>query len=210
MPYPYRSIERLLRMIEEPHRSLCVQLFSENQSVFERALGSSRNHQAWAGGYLDHIQECMNIGFALYNFFQDIRPLPFSRSDALLVLFLHDLEKPWRFVRGGNGMQKKNFMQTKAGRQTFRSQKIKAYGIKLTAAQNNAMRYVEGELDDYSPERRVMNPLAAFCHLADVTSARIWFGNPWRKNDPWKQSSRRRSASADRNAPGKPRGNPGA
>lgn len=52
--------------------------------------------------------------------------------------------------------------------------KDKEYDIALTPQQENALRYVEGEGDDYSSERRVMNELAAFYHMCDVASARIF------------------------------------
>jgi hypothetical protein len=64
---------------------------------------------------------------------------------------------------------------TKAERAIFRLNKLAEYKIVLTDDQSNALRYVEGEGNDYSNAKRVMGPLAAFCHLCDVTSARIWF-----------------------------------
>ena len=55
----------------------------------------------------------------------------------------------------------------------------------------DALKYVEGEMGDYSARRRVMNPLAAFCHLCDVASARIWFDFPKLGNDePWDGAQR--------------------
>ena len=62
---------------------------------------------------------------------------------------------------------------------------ITAREIILTPEEENGMKYVEGEFDDYSNRRRAMGPLAALCHLADVTSARIGFDHPLDKNDSW-------------------------
>ena len=42
-------------------------------------------------------------------------------------------------------------------------------------AQGGLLKYVHGEGDDYRKDRRVMSPLAALCHMADVGSARILF-----------------------------------
>ena len=75
----------------------------------------------------------------------------------------------------------------------FRAAKLAEYGIVLTPEQQNGMQYVEGEFNDYTNRRRVMGPLAAFCHLCDVTSARIWFDCPMAENDPWYGADRHRS-----------------
>ena len=55
---------------------------------------------------------------------------------------------------------------------------VKKLKIPLTAAQRNALRYAEGEKEDYHPTKRIMNPLAAFVHCCDTISARIWFDEP--------------------------------
>lgn len=146
-----------------------MKLYEDNLFRFERAQGSSFNHQAWPGGYLDHITEVMNIGVNLYGSLTTIRELPFSLSDALFILFLHDLEKPWK---GEIHFQNKN------DKRLFRMSKINQYGIELSVAQENALKYVEGEGDEYRSDRRVMNELSGFCHICDVTSARIWHDKP--------------------------------
>src|SRR5262249_9207094 len=85
---------------------------AEHNDLFWSARGSSHNHQAWAGGYAHHVREVMNVAVVLYDALGQLRPLPFSLSDALVVLFVHDLEKPWAYeqVRGpgaeGRGSRK--------------------------------------------------------------------------------------------------------
>lgn len=165
------SIAALLDLIDEPNRSHCKKLLEEERQRFEASPGSSCNHQAWKGGYLDHIVETMTIAQRLYQPMADIHQLPFSLSDAVLVMFLHDLEKPWKYV---DGME----FGSKVDRCTFRIGKAWEAGIVLTSEHVNALAYVEGEGDDYSSSRRVMGPLAAFCHMCDVASARIWHDYP--------------------------------
>ncbi|MEB3340037.1 hypothetical protein, partial [Okeania sp.] len=82
-------------MIDKPNGSKCLQLLEENRQLFQTVRGSTHNHQAWVGGYIDHIQEVMNIAYSFYHHLNGLRTLPFSLSDVLLVTFLHDLEKPW-------------------------------------------------------------------------------------------------------------------
>ena len=129
---------------------------------FKTAAGSSHNHQAWPGGYLDHVRETMNIAIRLHEAFHD-RGFDFFLGDALLVLFLHDLEKPYNTP-----------WPSKEYRREFRSHLIREAGITLSPEQENALEYVEGE-HDYSNKERKMGPMAAFCHMCDIASARIWY-----------------------------------
>jgi len=115
------------------------------------------------------------------------RPLPFSKSDALLMFFLHDLEKPWRIeVMEDGTVRNRPGLDTKEAFKKFREDKLVEYGINLSPAQLNGLTYVEGEIKDYSSFRRVMNELAAFCHKVDVNSARIWYDYPrFSGQDEW-------------------------
>jgi hypothetical protein len=153
--------------LREANHKRCVELVAKFEDLFEQAQGSSHNHQAWPGGYIDHVYDTMNLSIDLYAVLRgpSRNPLPFELNDAFLVLFLHDLEKPWKSVRT---------FASKEERLTFKMQMINDYGIVLTPEQVNAIRYTEGEGDDYSSTRRVMNELAAFCHMCDVASARIF------------------------------------
>lgn len=149
----------------------CQALYHDNAKIFAEAQGSSHNHQAWPGGYEEHVKQVMNIGVAYYQTLSKFRDLPFSLNDAMLVLYLHDIEKPWKKIHPEH-------FTSKAARSAFRLSKIAAYGITLNGEQENALKYVEGEGDDYRSDARTMNEMAAFCHVCDVTSARIW--HDWR------------------------------
>lgn len=192
MPQPYYTLDKLLEIIPEPNRTPCQNILEDirKDPVLSKAPGSIYNHQTWPGGYLDHARETMNIAMWLY--MCSPRLLPFKLSDALLVLFLHDLEKPWRFLVTSIPSCG-NILRTKEERKKFRRDKIQAYGITLTPEQENALLYVEGEGDDYSPKKRVMNELAGFCHICDVFSARVFHDYPLAENDSWKGACRSNS-----------------
>lgn len=162
-------ISSRLNQLDPATRAGCKALMAAHLDRFRAAAGSSCNHQAWPGGYLDHVAETMRIAEALYRGLSLVRPPPFRLNDALLVMFLHDLEKPWK---------KDQDLRTKKDRRDFRDSMISAWDIHLSNEQRNALLYVEGEGDDYSPHRRVMGELAAFCHMCDVASARIWHDHP--------------------------------
>lgn len=194
MQPPYHTVERMIAMIDEPNRSACARILEANRRLFQTVQGSTHNHQAWPGGYLDHVQEIMNVAVVLHDRLHAIRPLPFSLSDLLLVVYLHDIEKPWKYELGEDGhLRHKAAMATKEEHQKFRMAKLAEFGVVLTPEQENGLKYVEGELHDYTNRRRVMGPLAAVAHMCDVASARLWHDHPMASGDPWAGAGRFRS-----------------
>src|SRR4051812_9835289 len=118
---PYRSLEQLLDLIDPAQRDGCRAILTRHQADMAKARGSSHNHQAWDGGYLDHVQEAMNAAVVLFDALSAQRPLAHSLSDALVVMFLHDLEKPWAYQLDGNGVRvRKPELANKDGQQEFR------------------------------------------------------------------------------------------
>jgi len=205
---PYYDLEVLVALIDEPNRSACRQFLADHGPLCRQAPGSSYNHQAWTGGYWDHITETMNLWVLLYNAHAStgrLSQLPpeeqFSCSDGLTVLFWHDIEKPWRcelqdgkvIVTDTGELKVTPRLGDKASRKRFAEEKIQAYGLQLTPAIQNGLAYVEGIRDaDYSPRDRVMKPLAALCHSCDLQSARMYYAFPLVENDAW---GARRAAS---------------
>lgn len=197
----YHWMDELIDMMEEPNRSACHRIIAENRELFQLAPGSTHNHQDWEGGYWDHVLEVMNLWVLLYETFVATGRLSqltpeeqFSRADGLLVLFLHDIEKPWRclWVDGRPAKDKDGHLtvspnlKSKAARKSFAERKIRQYGIVLSPHQANALRYVEGIRDeDYTPDSRIMLPLAALCHTCDLLSARMFYDFPRFSNDAW-------------------------
>ena len=192
MSYKYYSIEEILLKYVEPELGIpCTTLLRDNLELFKKTFGSTHNHQAWPGGFYDHTQEVMNYGIQLYISMEQLRPLPFTLSDALVVCFFHDIEKPWKYELDSDGvLQHRANMQTKADHHIYRMKKIREYGIELSPEIVNGIKYAEGELDDYTNKKRIMSPLAAFTHMCDVCSARIYFNHPLPENDPWVGSKR--------------------
>jgi hypothetical protein len=171
----YLDPTSLLALIPDPNRTNLWAIVRDNQERFTSACGSSHNHQAWPGGYFDHVSEVMNLACQLYHTLSSLRRLPFALHEVLEVMFLHDIEKP--FKEGGFLIDcKGNAVEaTKANRKALRADLIAKYGIKLTPEQENALRYVEGVPDsEYTPGERTMGELAAFCHCCDILSARLW------------------------------------
>ncbi len=200
----YYTVDAMVAMIDEPNRSICQRVISNNRKLFMQAAGSSHNHQAWPGGYWDHICEVMNIWLLLYGAFESTGRLArlkpeerFSRSDGLLVLFWHDIEKPWSFVLEDGKpvadeqgrLERPAHLVPKAARKQLALEKLREFGVVLTPQLQNALDYVEGIRDaDYSQFDRKMQPLAALCHASDTLSARAFYCFPHVSSDPWKHS----------------------
>ncbi len=191
----YLSLESLLALLDAPYRDSCERILADHRSLFERTRGSTHNHQTWDGGYIDHVTDGLNYARHLYALDSALgRPMKFSLSDALLIFFLHDLEKPWRILVQDDGqVVNRPGLDTKSAFKTFREEKLAEYGLALTPALLNGLTYVEGELADYSSQRRVMNELAAFCHKVDVWSARQCYDYPKAEGDEWTGATRVRT-----------------
>jgi hypothetical protein len=188
MSVPYLSLDELLGRVDEPYRSAFRRLLVEHGERFRSARGSSHNHQAWAGGYIDHLGEVMNTAVVLYDTLGRLRPLPFSLSDALVVLFAHDLEKPWAYEEvGGTWRRREGF---KENAHAFRMSVLADAGVTPSPELERAVLFVEGEGSHYSNRTRAMSALAAFCHMCDVASARVWHDHPRERDDPWAGAGR--------------------
>lgn len=156
------------------HPSLITNFVSELDSRYESLVrfeqdhweklvtagGSQANHQAWEGGYYDHIKQCYDLAVNLHHLLH--KQLTFSLDSVFVVLFFHDIEK---LFRDRVGFDKRYFYEI------FLPQ---AYSIHFTEEEFNALHYIHGEGNDYRKDGRVMNELAAFCHSCDVLSARCF------------------------------------
>jgi hypothetical protein len=194
MAAPYLSFAGLLQRVDQPYRSAFEQLLAEHDDLFRSARGSTRNHQAWVGGYADHVREVMNVAVVLYDTLGQLRPLPFSLSDALVVLFVHDLEKPWAYEEVDRTWRRREGLKENA--HGFRLAKLAEAGVTLPAELEPAVLFVEGEGSHYSNRTRGMSPLAAFCNMCDVASARLWHDYPRERDDPWAGAGRSHAEQA--------------
>jgi hypothetical protein len=181
----YLSIEQLLSLITQPKRDICLRILEDHRLAMEQAPGSQHNHQAWPGGYIDHVVEVMNIAYQLYWTLSHCRELPFSFSDALVALFLHDLEKA--FPAEIDQRVKDGHYERKYAKWQIRWEKIQQYTGKELLGLDviNAIDYAEGENDEYTNQSRKMGQLATFVHICDVVSARLWFDRPKEISEDW-------------------------
>ena len=153
-----------LLIIEDSNKFRSIELLNFFIDNYPDAPGSSGNHQAYEGGYYNHVNDILTYATILYKDLSKKGKLDFTISDALLVLFLHDIEKPIKYCDGTNESDTE-----------IRDRLIKEFGFNLTTEHLLALKYIHGEGGDYRKDKRVMSPLCAFCHCCDVISARIFF-----------------------------------
>lgn len=86
----------------------------------------------------------MNYAYYLYDFNASFgRPLLFTKSDGLLIMFLHDLEKPWRIEVTEDGtVRNRPGLDTKETFKAFRESKLSEYNLVLLPYQKNGLDYV--------------------------------------------------------------------
>ena len=153
--------------IASPQKAQLQKLYAHYADRIVVAKGSKTKHQAWDGGYIDHISDCCEIAVRLYKTLNEWRALPFTLGDVMLVLLIHDLEKPFKYSQKP---------LTIDDSKSFILELLTEFGITLTPEQKNGFLYVHAEPDsEYSQTERIMNELAAFCHSCDVLSARVYY-----------------------------------
>ena len=177
-----KNLLSLLHEIKDPRQEILIQIYHDHAPLFQKAEGSSHNHQNWVGGYVDHIAECLRINNVTYNALSQIRPLDFKKDSAAIVLFFHDIEKPFKY--GSNEDSRCQKWQKKYSSATACWENAKweilhemmhHYQFSFSDEELNALKYTHGEGNDHRKNARVSGPLAAHVHHCDNTSARIWF-----------------------------------
>ena len=167
-----KSILEYIKDIDQPNQDGCLRFYNEYKERITSAAGSFIKHQAWEGGYVDHIEETMSIAEAIYEPLQSLHPVSFSLSDVYLSLFWHDAEKIFKYT------EPKMSFKSEKEKISFIFELMREYGIDITEDIKNAIIYVHGEGEMYSPFENVQRPLAAFIHCCDTISARIWSDHP--------------------------------
>lgn len=183
MDWEKLPLEKLFDKLDKRQAEVARKIYQDYKENIETIPGSSTKHQIWEGGYLSHIEEAMNIASVLYDSLSNCRPLPFSLSDALFCVYMHDFDKVQRFRWVDGELLKSGDYSKDYIDKTAKLLKEK-YDYELTSEQYNALKYAHGEGLDYHPTDRIMLPLATLVHCADVISARVWY-NDGKEHDSW-------------------------
>jgi len=178
------SLDNLLDLMEPEHKRVALAVRKHFESKFDVIPGSGANHQAWVGGYRAHIEEAMNIADFLYDDLHARRSLPFSKSQALFCVYMHDYDKLQRYQVKKDGNFTSELYTGRDYLAETQKQLRSIFNYELSAEEYNAIKYAHGEGDDYSKDRRIISPLGTLVHCADIISARIWFDDG-RNSNAW-------------------------
>ena len=179
------SLWEWLDEVEGPNKEAIERFLSygDNRRRLETSPGSRAAHHNWEGGWMEHERQTMMIAAHTYELFALTGRIDelsdterFTLSDALVVMFLHDIEKPFVYGIDEQGQAVTVNPMTKHERKLFRKGIIDEFGFTLKPTMANALTYVEGERDvDYIPGGRAEQPLASLCQVADNLSARAFY-----------------------------------
>lgn len=160
----YNGINKAIQEIDEVNRKALLSYFDKHSKRIAMSPGSKASHQAWTGGYMDHISHMIQLADSIYYDNKEPEfwnPSNFTIGDIYLVIFLHDFEKPFRLV------------EPKFSQEDIKKE-FESFGFQLNDMHLNALKYAHGENEDYIPHQRVMNELAGILHAVDVLSARTY------------------------------------
>jgi hypothetical protein len=90
------NLLQLLETLDDPRQHSLLRIYQDHGDLFHHGAGGN-NHPNWPGGYADHVAEIIRINRILYPAMNVVRPLPFTMGQADVVLFFHDIEKPFKY-----------------------------------------------------------------------------------------------------------------
>ena len=193
----YKTLEEYIKLMPDNRRIPCEQIITDYYARLSLAPGSKNKHQNWPGGWWDHTTELMNLAQEDYNSAMAHRPYPFTFEEVIFPLFIHDLEKPWKYATNdeleslNESIHQRGYEKSlafpKNEPHAFIIGLLEAYNVQLTPNEHNALEYAHGEIARYSANHRYMKPLATLVHICDIKSARIWFDYPLKNSaqDVW-------------------------
>ena len=62
-----KTVSDFLAALDDPRRDAIQRFHADHAQLFSTAKGSAEKHQAWPGGYLDHIGSCFRLAASAYS-----------------------------------------------------------------------------------------------------------------------------------------------
>jgi hypothetical protein len=184
----------VLQMIEPASLAEKYIKFYEAHPKFSTNPAGMKHHHWWKGGLEMHVKEMIGLGFDLYEMYSgDLSKI--TKSDIIIVCFLHDFAKTWSYVPLSEEDKKdprtKPGQEFKGNRDAFKKVDdetktllaLMDHNIRPTEDQWSAVLFAEGGYSDhnFSYQGRTdtgssvfaHNPLATFVHMLDLYSSQI-------------------------------------
>jgi hypothetical protein len=84
-----RTMLSYLEELTDSRREGVLRFYNDHKELIHSSRGSKSKHQAWEGGYADHLAEIFRIADVNYQSYSALRPLPFTLDSAIIVLNFH-------------------------------------------------------------------------------------------------------------------------
>ena len=175
-----KSIFDLLNKIQNKElREKYTNLYVAIRKDFTTAPAAVKYHHNWHGGLHLHTEQVMNIAMDLFNDWKD--KLTVELDDIIIVSFIHDLDKMYRYELRPLSEKKDNkpfYTYKHKDTATYPPEMdvmriLAKHGISLTRQQTEALVWHHGGWSDAAKVYKSNSQLAAFIHVADLFSARI-------------------------------------
>jgi hypothetical protein len=161
--------------------NLCDILKNKHKMYY---FSSARKHHHWkTGGWSDHTAQVIKISIDLYKEISKYDPIKdFTLDDVILVAFVHDLDKLWRYVELKEPKEDQIFEYRKDLPPYNESSKVVAecfrYGIELNDQHIEAIDHHHGgysfDISSVYSKNTSMTKLSALIHCADILSTYMW------------------------------------
>jgi len=91
MENQFLDLHQIVQLVDQPNKDAIIESYVQNVERVAQTPGARKKHQAWDGGYLDHVVYATNYGIALHNLHKQIGfQVNYSESDIAIVMLLHD------------------------------------------------------------------------------------------------------------------------
>lgn len=175
-----KSILYFLRRIQNKElRDKYIELYYAVKEDFTTAPAAVKYHHNWHGGLNTHTEQVMNIAVNLFNKWED--EFNVKLDDIIIVSFIHDLDKMYRYKLRPLSEKKENkpfYVYKYKNRATYPPEMdvlriLAEHNISLTRQQTEALVWHHGGWSDASKTYKSNSQLAALIHIADLFSARV-------------------------------------
>ena len=100
----FLDLHQIVQLVEMPNKVAVIDAYVQNAEKIAITPGARKKHQAWNGGYLDHVVYATNFGIKLHGTNKELGFKPdHNEGDISLVMLLHDFGKVARYKKIENG-----------------------------------------------------------------------------------------------------------
>ena len=200
-----KHIAIINRYIDSERRDQVVSMIDSlgENYVMSPASGKSWYHNAFAGGYVEHVNRVVEVAVKMSKFWESMGgTIDFTEEELVFAALFHDLGKIGDGEGAGYLEQTDNWRRDKLNeyytpnpdldfmlipdRSLFLLQK---YGIQVTQKEFLGIRLHDGVFDDankayffsYNPDSRMKTNIVNILHMADYMASKVEY-DKWKAN----------------------------